>query len=253
MRHLVTFGDSWVYGVGAGYRKELNSTQYEQIRFVKTLCDSNSFRTFLSDFYQADNLNFASQGSSNQRQFRLASEFLESNNKRLDNHLVLWGVTSLYRNEIWDEKTKSWFNFQYADKKIGKEYLMSFDHTKEIKKLVEKIKEMINKFKMLGANIYFYDIFNHNDYMEHWNDISEYFLFGQYPKRDLLSILSGEYDTKHFFQSNLDDNYADPRVRTGIYKEFLNPYSWHPTRKGHETISKLLVEELNDKNFNFNT
>jgi hypothetical protein len=130
MRHLVTFGDSWVYGVGAGYQKELNSTQYEQIRFVKTLCDSNCFRTFLSDFYQADNLNFASQGSSNQRQFRLASEFLESNNKRLDNHLVLWGVTSLYRNEIWDEKTKSWFNFQYADKKIGKEYLMSFDHTK---------------------------------------------------------------------------------------------------------------------------
>lgn len=242
MKTLITFGDSWVYGVGSAYQPEQNRNQYEAIRFNADLCEKNSFRFMLSQDLGVPNLNYSSMGSSNQRQFRFARQL---DRQHLDDSLILWGITSLYRNEIWLEETNEWYNFQYAEKTdIGKQHLLNFDYEKSIAELLAGIKEMIEIAEDNGADIRFFDIFNHHDYGEDFDRVKKYFLFKDSPKRDLLSLMTGTYDTTQYFQSNLDDSFADQRIGKAVYEGLLNPYSWHPTKKGQKWIADSIKEQI---------
>ena len=96
---LVTFGDSWVYGVGAGYSSENPVT--EKVFYEKRVSEEYlncSFRILLAKKLGIKNTNFSSQGSSNQKQFRLASEYFLRDKNVIKNSIVLWGLTSVYRN-----------------------------------------------------------------------------------------------------------------------------------------------------------
>ena len=78
---LITFGDSWVYGVGAGFTyidnyKKWPNDLYQ--RFILKNLETHtkySFRKHLSRDLGLENLNFSEGGSSNQRQFRYACEY----------------------------------------------------------------------------------------------------------------------------------------------------------------------------------
>ena len=76
-----------------------------------------TFRQLLSDKLNAENINLSESGSSNQRQIRKAKEFfLNQKNKWFNNEIiVIWGLTSVYRNEIWNIDTQQYENIFYKD------------------------------------------------------------------------------------------------------------------------------------------
>ena len=96
---LVTFGCSWMWGHGLCYTP---GQPREQFNTQRTLDDYTkySYRHLLAEKLGKTNINFSANGSSNQKQFRLATEFFNTSPPSKDS-IVLWGITSTARDEIW--------------------------------------------------------------------------------------------------------------------------------------------------------
>ena len=99
---LVTFGCSWTRGIGTFYHEGMTREEYRIITDTKdpesfALQDVYSFRILLAERLGAENINFSQGGSSNQKQERHAIEYFNENSP--EDTVVLWGITSLVRNE----------------------------------------------------------------------------------------------------------------------------------------------------------
>ena len=170
---LITFGCSWTYGVGVGYRPGMSLRNNNF--WDKALADSLSFRGIISKKLDFTNKNFSLGGSSNQKQFRLAKEYFGSNEfdrdrKQYDSIVVLWGITSIYRNELYTNLTDETINFLYSypdslHNKSRDQYLKYFfnDHN-EIRNLARDILFWNKFFSHNGITNYWFDTFNHHDY-----------------------------------------------------------------------------------------
>lgn len=171
---LITFGCSWTYGVGVGYQSGMTFEEYEKVAGDSDLADSLSFRGLLATKTNYENKNFSYGGSSNQSQFRLATEYfgsLEFEADKLEyNHIVvLWGITSLYRNEIYLNSIGSLKNIFYGNKNVEKKFLeeyfkKTFDEHNELRQLSLNILFWNSFFKAHNIQNYWFDTFNHHDY-----------------------------------------------------------------------------------------
>ena len=100
---LITFGCSWTKGVGTGYIPGMSKAEYQEKRLNEDLAEKYSFRSLICKKYNFDNLNFAIGGSSNQFQFLKAEQYFSSklfeiHKQTYDKIVVLWGLTSIFRN-----------------------------------------------------------------------------------------------------------------------------------------------------------
>ena len=85
--------------------EEIKSTLRQQ--HFRDLTEEYCFRTILSRRHDYVNINFAKGGSSNRRQFRLAEEYFNTDDyKKYNNVIVLWGITSTARMELWSNNEK---------------------------------------------------------------------------------------------------------------------------------------------------
>ena len=174
---LVTLGDSWVYGVGAGYSfdnpisKKVYVAKRESEEFLNC-----SFRTLLAKKMGVKNINFSRGGSSNQKQFRLASEYFLRDKNVVKNGIVLWGITSVYRNEFFNTKLNKYENFFVPDPThdivLSKVLSVRYMSEKvEIEKLYYNIELFNYYFKSIGIKNYWFNIFNDHKYPNHINNI----------------------------------------------------------------------------------
>jgi hypothetical protein len=165
---LITFGCSWTFGVGASYEPGMSPTEYRKI----THCVGNyPFRSLLCDDYNMQNLNFSVGGSSNQEQFRTAENFFCSNDfcqlrDQYDKILVLWGLTSVFRNEAYFNDNKQLRSYFYTNNlPLSKAIIMDhFDSQNEINLLSKKINFWNKFFDVLDIKNIWFDTFNHHDY-----------------------------------------------------------------------------------------
>ena len=246
---LITFGDSVTKGCGLGYEEGMSHKEYQKIFYDEEINNKYAFRTILSDRWGCDNINFACMGSSNMKQFRLATEYFKSKPKRRT--VVLWATSTVCRHEMWfnkrDKGGKGYGDLRYNHRyKLIKCQNEISNLESDIFRKKPKIKEDDDFEK--GINIVDY-INNHFDkenevrmlskQMTHWNlffeglGIENYWvdtgishdypstnprmLFNDKPKRDLLS------------QSQIK----------------LDPYSGHPTKESHTKIADMIDEEIN--------
>lgn len=172
---LITFGCSWTYGVGIGYSQGMSESDFRQIAQDKELADRLSFRGLLCKQFDLYNKNFSIGGSSNQKQFRFAKQYFCSNEFTTDTQLydqiiVLWGITSLYRNELYSNTNDTLINFFYnnnigPDKKFINQYFKHvFNETNELRELSLEILFWDNFFRGHNVKNYWFDTFNHHDY-----------------------------------------------------------------------------------------
>ena len=169
---MITFGCSWTYGVGVGYNTVIDLEQYKKIAWKQDICNPLSFRGLLSEKYFLKNINFSSGGSSNQRQFRMAREFFSSSRfKELQNNygkiLVLWGITSTARNEVWSTEQNKLQNFFYSDEKSNLSKFFTkfcYSHENEIQILRTEMRHWNTFFKNSNIDNLWFDTFNHHDY-----------------------------------------------------------------------------------------
>jgi hypothetical protein len=248
-RLLITFGCSWTYGVGVGYRQNMPGDEYQDIAWKLTVCNQLSFRGLLSKKYGLVNKDFSSGGSSNQLQFRLAKIFFTSDHfKRLqsefDQIIVLWGITSTARNELYFNSTGKRQNFFYSSDEIEAKLMTKYfyNHTHEVTQLLTEMRFWNDYFESKNINNLWFDTFNHHEYGDD-QFILKNLICAQENPRDLLSklaIKNGQFNIDnnyHISDWKIDSNRIKYLVDIGV----LNPYSHHPTQQGHIQISEILA------------
>ena len=251
---LITLGDSWVKGIGAHYTDGMTRDEYKENRENEELIAPLAFRTLLAERNNLELKNFAVGGSSNKKQFRLATEFFssaefEEYQNKYSTIIVLWGITSTARTELYDVESGKWENLLYGarnNKRLIPEYqsmnrLMLerfYEHEEEVDVLSHQMKHWNEFFKSKGVKNLWFDILNHHEYKFKFDNLCM-----SYP-RDLLSkvTIHKERDKFHFSTWTIDCS----RVKKGLILKTLNPHSNHPTKKGHEKIFNLLDPYIKD-------
>lgn len=257
---LITFGCSWTLGVGAGYNGGYfpnNLKEYELKAWDSALNDPYTYRSLLCKKYNLENINFSKGGSSNQTQFRLAEEFFESEEfsniqkKYKDGIYVLWAITSTARGEFFINKFNRFKTIFYNSSEVKKKtdvilklsFLMATEFytlEQEVKILNSRMKHWNTYFKGLGIKNIWIETFNHHDYLDPVNNL----VFKEDIPRDLLSKITNTvtHDKKFYHTSNwINDGIP---IKKGMDLGMLNPYTMHPTLKGHEMIADILSPEI---------
>lgn len=300
MALLITFGCSWTFGVGINYEQGMAKNVFESGAHNESLTSRYSFRGLLSQECNMINVNFSKGGSSNQEQFRLAENFFASNEfKQLQSEhqdiVVLWGLTSVLRNEAYSPFSKNRQSYFYSDRSMLSKAIVAdhLDLQHEVYILGQKIKFWDRFFDAIGVKNLWFDTFNHHDYnilnnevcrsyqyvagsdWPSWQDFAigayenideeikkeifdsqrwdfykstnntskRLFKYNTYP-RDLmnqLAICNGIVDTDSSYHESdwkIDNKKIEFLTSLGL----LNPYSFHPTKVGHQQIAEMLVD-----------
>ena len=256
MTRLLTLGCSWMAGIGAEYDPDnpMSKEEYKQKCFDDNQWEY-SFRTILSRKYGFQNVNLSAGGSSNGKQFRKLYRYLH--NDTLDDTIVMVGVTSIYRMELWFSHSKMYSCFQPGqitrERIHGKNWCgpkqffkQHFNESREKDSLAEQVWHWQHYFDLLGVPSIWFDMLNANEYPN----------AGLYKPLDKLP-----YDCNQDMHSQLaykngwdphDDKYhhsnwlADcDRIEHLKKTNIVNPYSFHPNRKGHQQMADMLDPILN--------
>jgi hypothetical protein len=243
---LITLGCSWMYGVGVGYTPEMTGDQYCEIAWQEPICDSLSFRGLLSKKYNLVNKNLSRPGSSNQWQFRRAKEYFTSEEfkqarQEFDKIIVMWGVTSTARNELYCISEKKLVNFFYKSDTPESRAMVKYfyDHDNEVTQLTTEMLFWNDYFSGINITNLWFDTFNHHDY----NQTIDHLIFNDELPRDLLSKLAitnglTQPDNRyHGSEWSIDSNRISHLIKCGL----LNPHSHHPTQEGHRQIADFLT------------
>ena len=257
MTRLVTFGCSWTFGVGTAWEPGMTQEEYQLVKKHIATADKYSFRGLLAKEFGLEHKNYSRGGSSNQRQFRHAEEF-----EFKEGDIVLWGITSTARNEIWwDHKNyyKSYFYNHAAtcneypeitkgDKSIDGDLCRMikmrvkrwYSHTEEVRRLFYRIKHYNDYFKAKGIKVLWYDTLNHHDYHENPDNM----LYSNEKYRDLLSRLAklngfDALDDKYHFSWSRGFNDCG-RINFISQNGIANPFSGHPTKEGHRQLADMI-------------
>ena len=253
LKNLITFGDSWVWGVGAGYQKGQTKADYKQISHDESYT-KHSFRSLICKKHNLSNRNFSIGGASNQQQFRFASEFFiasklrdltkKQDNKFTQENMVLWGLTSVYRHEVWNIKKSLYENiFMTHDVEYAKNYSVNhLNENVETERLYFQVELFNAFFKTAGIKNYWFNVFNEHKFPK---KIPNMLFNGM----SLLSILTDDYqENDKYHKSDWKD--TDRKIQKALDMNLVNPYSLHPTKQGHEKLFKLLETQLD---FNIGT
>jgi hypothetical protein len=237
---LVTFGCSWTYGVGAHYETGMTDEEYKINAWNTAIIEQYAFRKLISDKINFKNINFSCGGSSNQRQFRLAKEFFLSKDEQWfhdKNIIVLWGLTSLYRNEFFDASKNEYYNFFLDEKGFAQIILKKyFSEPIELQKLSEEMKMFDHFFYQKNIKNYWYNTFNEHTYTFKFDNL----LFNG---RDLLSIIVKDYDNNDKYHVS-DWKDTDRKITRAKEQGLVNPFSLHPTAHSHKIIADYFLKEI---------
>ena len=237
---LVTFGCSWTKGVGIPYEKGMSKEEYLKVRSssVKNLDDpiwdlmnKHSFRGILSERLGFENINHASGGSSNQRQERLATEYF--NTHSLEDTVVLWGITSITRNELTINGACK--NFSYGND-LDEYQRYYVDHFYDEETEIERLG---------NAMIHWNQFFEGHNIPNLWFQTFNTYSFPQKIDRllpkDLLTHLTRPiHRDDHFSEWVVDSK----RIQEAKDKGLVNPYSLHPTKETHILLADIIEKPL---------
>ena len=257
MTRLVSFGCSWTFGVGLAWEPGFTQEEYAVSKKNTAIADEYSFRGILADEFGLEHKNYSVGGSSNQRQFRHAEQF---NFKEGD--IVLWGITSTARNEIYVDSKGVYKGYfynhattckEYPEITSGEKYIDGdmcrmikmtvkhwYNHKEEVRRLYYRIRHYNDYFKCKGIKVLWYDTLNHHNYPE----VPDNMLYGDEEYRDLLSRLArlngfNQLDDKYHFSWSKgfnDCGRIDFISKNGI----ANPFSGHPTKEGHRQLADMI-------------
>ena len=147
--------------------------EYQKIAWNIDINNKLSWRGILSQQYNLANKNLSSGGASNQLQFRLAKQYFLSDEfqeirKKFKRIIILWGITSTARNEIYSLSENKFLNFHYtSDNEFSRFFLKnSYNHEIEVSLLKTEMLHWNHYFKYLNLENYWFDTFNTHDYTD---------------------------------------------------------------------------------------
>lgn len=239
---LISFGDSWVFGVGVNYQENMDKEELMKNAWNDKTCNQYSFRNIVAEQTKRRNLNFSQGGSSNQRQFRLAEEFLLSRSDswfQENDIIVLWGLTSIYRNEFFDNKKNVYENFCLDSHPFGNWFMKNcFNYEDEIKKLSGKMKLFNSFFKEKKIKNYWFSIFNDHEYFYNIDNVC-------FNGKSLLDLLVNDFGKNDRYHKSVWKD-EDRKIKMAKENKLVNPFSLHPTKESHKILANFFIKEIQD-------
>mgnify|MGYP003136488568 CR=1 FL=1 len=234
---LITFGCSWTKGIGITYEKGMSKEEFKKgglFRTNQNLMNQCSFRGILSKRLGFENINHASGGSSNQRQERLATEYF--NTHSLEDTVVLWGITSIVRNELPIDGERK--NFMYSNVHNDSHVRYHYEHFYDEKTELERLGNM-----MIHWNKFFEAYHIPNLWFQTFNTYRFPQKIDRLLPQDLLTHITHP-SIRDYHQSDwiLDSK----RITQAKNKELVNPYSLHPTKETHVKLADILEKPLRE-------
>lgn len=216
----------------------------------------------IDEFYSV-----AKNGSNNTTQLKQITDFINDHGKQYAKIFVLWGLTSIYRWEMYSTVTN-----QIEECMIGKNSLNS-DLEKELKYYFSHFFNAEYELSKLGKQIILLNGYLKNLEIDHLifnsfqgynskdlqiNDIdTNYFYQVEEKNNDMLSFLCQVSNTKISTSKvpwlNLARNSADEQFNNSSIKELqntglLDTVDAHPTVQAHELIANQLYDYIKEKN-----
>ena len=266
-KKFVFFGCSWTYGkyINLNSDQEYDLESHEYVAEEKQLAEAHSYRALISKHFDAECVNFSRRGSSNDRQFRYASEYfigpsrpnpfyrsdLPFNDiawptKSDDNSVpyVLWFITSTARKEWFHPATKEFKNelLTFTTNSFAKQYCADYyDHDYELERMSQQMILWNHWFKSKGIKNLWVDTFNHHNYNINIDNLLKF----NSPYSDIMSNLCIQTgcsqvptETHMSLPSNNSDDFRSYYLKE---KELLNTQTLHPNIKGHQAIADMLI------------
>lgn len=255
---LVTFGCSWTYGVGIDYKHGMLKKDYLKVNQNTDTANSKSFRGIIANDLQFDNRNFSKGASSNTAQFRKAELYFTSQeflNHQYDRVVVLWGITSLSRTELFSIQNNSMLDVFYNknDTNYGKTYLREhYDTNNELRLLSNQINHWNHYFELLGVENYWFDTFNHHDY--------PMYSYDNLDQTSYTSMSGNDWPTYDYYKENINSKTVEAinqemfNMGCGKSIEKFNDTFLFFNDKPRDLLSKLCyyndVQEFDDQYHN---
>ena len=225
---MITFGCSWTYGVGVNYQPNMNKEVFEKDAWNEEICNNLSWRGVICKKYNIQNINFSLPGSSNQKQFRQAENFFPTDKfkklqKQYDRIIVLWGITSTARNEVYSVDDKNIKDlFYHQDSKLSKFLLLNcYSHSYEVAVIRRQMIFWEHYFSLLNIENYWFDTLNTHNY--HVNDFK---FFNDLPTKEQYQTTAGsDWPSFENFCSGNFKGISDKIIQeiTSIYNNILPP------------------------------
>jgi predicted unusual protein kinase regulating ubiquinone biosynthesis (AarF/ABC1/UbiB family) len=209
----------------------------------------------------------AKNGCNNTTQLQQITNFINDNSNQYSKIFVLWGLTSIYRWEMYSTTTNQveecMVGKDFSDSELGKEIKYYFSHffnaDYELSKLGKQIILLNGYLKSLEIDHLIFNSFQgYNDKDLQINDIDQnYFYQVKEKNNDMLSFLCRVSNTKISTSKlpwlNLARNSADEQFNNSSIKELqsaglLDTVDAHPTVQAHELIAEELYDYIKEKN-----
>lgn len=250
-KSFVFFGCSWTYGKFISLAPGQKKTEYSN---AEELDQANlyAYRSLIASHFDADQELFAVGASSNQQQFRFASQyFLTANWDKIGKEscgprYVFWFITSTARTEFFDAIAQAHVNefFTHPSHSVTKSLAVHcYDHNQELEKLAYQMQLWNAYFETQGIQNVWIDTFNHHNYPF---KIKNYIKLGD-RSSDIMSNMCvklgfTDFENSEFHTSEhkIDDNRSKFLVDQGM----LSSQTLHPTVKGHQLIADILIPKI---------
>ena len=252
---LLTFGCSWTYGVGAHWKPGMSDQDFKAGAWTEE-SQQHSFRRKLSAMHNLENINYSEGASSNARNFRIARQLFSDPDtiaKLQCDTIVLWGITSTARSEMWSSNRNEYLNFKLDVSSVIQsdeadefaEFTLNniYDHEQEVIHLKEQMLLWNVLFEYYGIKNIWYDTFNTHDYAIDIPHLvrPDDLLTGMLNHQDVDFPPTGKF---YHMSSWLDD---DPRILHAKKAELLDPFTLHPTAKAHNIMADILDPYIKDR------
>ena len=213
----------------------MSKKEYLEVRRTQEdLMDKHSFRGILSERLNLENINYARGGSSNQGQERLAIKYFNTHSP--EDRVVLWGITSILRNELFVRSRGKTCNILFSDDDSHAKYYRDnfFDEKTELERLGNMMVHWNKFFEAHKIPNLWFQTFNTYRFPQKIDRLLP---------RDLLTHITHP-SIRDFHQSDwiLDSK----RIQQAKNKELVNPYSLHPTKETHILLADILEKPLRE-------
>jgi hypothetical protein len=261
---LIAAGCSWVAGRAIDTNPVAPTFDFDHVE-DSVFVEQHSFAGIVQRRLGLDKIHFvARHGSNNDEQFSNVITFINNNHDQYSEIFVLWGLTSIYRWQMYSHATGQTESCMVGKKfkvdELSKEVKYYFSHhwdkETELKKLGTHIIALNGYLKNMGINHLFFNAFQSYNNSDLNISVVPEFYHSTENNNDMLSFLCTKNNIPFTNSSvpwlNLlkpaNKQYNNQAVKKLQSAGMLDRATAHPTVQAHELIANELYDYIKEKN-----
>lgn len=251
---FVAFGCSWTRAWGSYPQETMVGLPgyVENTEFLST----KSYMALIADHLGLERrFNFAQCGSNNDTQARLIIEFVQKNRSRFNRVFVLWGITSIYRWELYCNRIDAPWSYMRGshvprDEQNELDHYFKYHWEKgyQLDRLADRIVTLSAYLESQQVEHCFFPVFQpYNQHNLALPNLPTQLFRQEKHTNDMMGLMCENESLDAIDDFLSDANNKDTRINHLIQAGYLSQHHAHPTEKGHRFIADNIIEWLRQK------